>query len=471
MYHLYLYLLLLFDIDLLSLISQHLLLHLELLNLWTPILRHVKSPRPAVLRITQVQHYPVRLWLLCRHICPYPWLYYHRLPHRWLLVLCLQLLYELFTSGQPRTLLLEDLLHYGFAIVIWRVLLVWWFFTDGCSPRLLVFNLVEGWLAHGAGMPRFLDVFVVKGAHDDILRGLHVDDHVILLMGDWCQRVRQWLLVVLHVPRPTLSVFVTWRVWCLLGSYLNLDKFGVFQELHLEFEISWRSHMSVEGFLTAGVGELWTFWLFLLLLDVVDQFEDGIFGHLEGLLLLIPVWDSATQVDALDLLHVCPRDVSIWVVYWFDAKVVHVDRAQDVWLDQLLVLLCVGLVAQSRDDELVLTWLTAFYVILCIEEGSVGDKIWHLEALVHDLEVTIVVDGRDDYSLVVCWEYLVLVLKVLNELFWKKPISFYFSNRQWCVVFPLLMQSEAKLLVFEDNWDLPLLLSQKVDGLVQELLL
>ena len=110
-------------------------------------------------------------------------------------------------------------------------------------------------------------------------------------------------------------------------------------------------------------------------------------------------------------------------------------------------------------------------MILCIEEGSVGDKIWHLEALVHDLEVTVVVDGRDDYSLVVCWEYLVLVLKVLNELFWKKPISFYFSNRQWCVVFPLLMQSEAKLLVFEDNWNLPLLLSQKVDGLVQELLL
>ena len=74
------------------------------------------------------------------------------------------------------------------------------------------------------------------------------------------------------------------------------------------------------------------------------------------------------------------------------------------------------MVAQPRDDELVLTRFTPVNVVVCVEKGAIVDHEGHLVALVHNLEIAIEVNWSNLHLLVVLWQDVTLVLEVLDEL-------------------------------------------------------
>lgn len=78
-------------------------------------------------------------------------------------------------------------------------------------------------------------------------------------------------------------------------------------------------------------------------------------------------------------------------------------------LDELLV-------ADARDNELVLSWLAPVDVVIRVEKRAVADHDRHLEALVHNLEIAVVVDRRDFNFTVVLRQHFHVILKVVNEL-------------------------------------------------------
>ena len=73
------------------------------------------------------------------------------------------------------------------------------------------------------------------------------------------------------------------------------------------------------------------------------------------------------------------------------------------------------LVTNTTDDELVLTRLTAIDVVICVEEGTIGNHKGHLEALVRDLKVTILINCLDRHLLIVLRQDVFLVPKQLDE--------------------------------------------------------
>ena len=59
----------------------------------------------------------------------------------------------------------------------------------------------------------------------------------------------------------------------------------------------------------------------------------------------------------------------------------------------------------------------------------------------------------------------------LNKLLRHHAFCFNLSYSQGCVVLPLLVDSEAELLVFEDDRDITFLFAQDEDSLIKKLLL
>ena len=94
---------------------------------------------------------------------------------------------------------------------------------------------------------------------------------------------------------------------------------------------------------------------------------------------------------------------------------VQVNTADDVATRQARMLLRELLVTNTTYDELVLTRLTAIDVVICVEEGTIGDHKGHLKALVRDLEVTILINRLNRHLLVVLRQNVFLVPKQLDE--------------------------------------------------------
>ena len=63
--------------------------------------------------------------------------------------------------------------------------------------------------------------------------------------------------------------------------------------------------------------------------------------------------------------------------------------------DQSRILFCKAFIPQTRTYELVLTWFTALNLIVSVDERPVFEHQRHLVLLVHNLEVAILVYGRD----------------------------------------------------------------------------
>jgi len=103
----------------------------------------------------------------------------------------------------------------------------------------------------------------------------------------------------------------------------------------------------------------------------------------------------------LDLLNESSNDFEVFVANGPNADKVYVHYAHDVSSCQSSMLLSKVLITSSRDNELVLTRLTAVGMIIGVEERSVADHYWHLKPLVHDLEISILVNWRDIYLVVI----------------------------------------------------------------------
>ena len=61
------------------------------------------------------------------------------------------------------------------------------------------------------------------------------------------------------------------------------------------------------------------------------------------------------------------------------------------------------LVADPRDNKLILTWLTAIDVIVGVEEGAIVNHERHLKALMYDRKISILVYFCDQDLLVIGW--------------------------------------------------------------------
>ena len=110
-------------------------------------------------------------------------------------------------------------------------------------------------------------------------------------------------------------------------------------------------------------------------------------------LLLVEVRHTSIKINTLHLLNIRANNISVGVVDRFYPQVVHVEDTNYIGLADLAMLLAVFLIAQPRDDELVLSRFTAFDVVLRVEERPIRDEQRHFESPMVNREIILLING------------------------------------------------------------------------------
>ena len=208
-----------------------------------------------------------------------------------------------------------------------------------------------------------------------------------------------------------------------------------------------------------------------VILQVRDQFQYTLLCLSRALLTFVPVRDRSSQINSLDLLNKGSDDLKVFVANGSHPNEIQVDSSQHVSPNYSLVLLSVGVIAQPRDDELILTRFTPVNVVVSVEEGAIVDHERHLVALMHNLEIAIKVNWSNLDFLVVLRQDIPLVLEVLDELLRSDVLDLDFANvERRSRPLPQLMLNHIVLLIIQHyrNLSLPL---QQAHGLIKQPLL
>lgn len=149
------------------------------------------------------------------------------------------------------------------------------------------------------------------------------------------------------------------------------------------------------------------------------------------IVILVPNGTHSNKVDIDSTYHVSPRSSCM--------------------------LFCEPLIANARYNELVFPRLAAIDVIVSVKKASIVDHKGHLVALVHDLVVTVPVNGLDLYFLVVGGQNDHLVTEIVDKLVWHHVLHLHFANVQSRPIsLPHLVLHKIVFVVSGDNGNVSL---------------